>query len=60
MTSFKKRNRMTDFQQPNYSRLSPCAIVVDVKKSMDFYINAFGFEVVEKNNPNVVTYLQKN
>lgn len=36
------------YVQPNYSRLSPCVIVNDVKKSIDFYTKVFGFSVLEK------------
>ncbi len=39
---------MESYKQPNYSRLSPCVIVNDVQKSIDFYTKAFGFEVLEK------------
>lgn len=39
---------MESYKQPNYSRLSPCVIVSDVQKSIDFYVQAFGFEVLEK------------
>jgi uncharacterized glyoxalase superfamily protein PhnB len=40
---------MANFQHPNLSRLSPCLMVSDIKKSIDFYTSAFGFEIVEKN-----------
>ncbi len=36
------------YMQPNYSRLTPCVIVEDVKKSMDFYTQVFGFDLLEK------------
>lgn len=39
---------MTNFQQTNYSRLTPCVIVDDVMCSVDFYGKAFGFELLEK------------
>ncbi len=39
---------MTNFQQVNYSRLSPCVTVADVTKAIDFYTKAFGFEILEK------------
>lgn len=39
---------MESYKQPNYSHLTPCVIVNDVQKSIDFYIKAFGFEFLEK------------
>lgn len=36
------------YMQPNYSRLTPCVIVEDVKKSMEFYTQVFGFDLLEK------------
>jgi uncharacterized glyoxalase superfamily protein PhnB len=40
---------MKNFQHPNLSRLSACFMVADIEKSIDFYTQAFGFEVLEKN-----------
>jgi uncharacterized glyoxalase superfamily protein PhnB len=39
---------MRTYKHQNYSRVSPCVIVSDVKKSIDFYTQAFGFDVLEK------------
>lgn len=36
------------YMQPNYSRVSPCVIVDDVKKSIEFYTQVFGFDVLEE------------
>lgn len=36
------------YMQPNYSLLTPCVIVSDVEKSIDFYTQVFGFDLLEK------------
>lgn len=36
------------YMQPNYSLVSPCVLVEDVQKSIDFYTKVFGFEILEK------------
>lgn len=36
------------YAQPNYSLVTPCVIVEDVKKSIDFYTRVFGFSILEE------------
>ena len=45
---------MINFQPANLSRLSPCVDVDDVEKSIDFYVRAFGFALIEKHERNGV------